>query len=200
MERPRLREILWSKRIRSGQTSEHFIPESELNSVITPTAILEEIQTASIYHNSKDDVIRLVLRSARKVFAILAYIGRLDALPDFLEQGLTDISLPMVKIAANPPEPIASTHSDDGFPRWDEIGARFEDCQWLFLSPVFDKPGGHLDIPSRCPLPFTYQEHFEKGPAGSALQRVKFHASHQKIFKPHGVRLPAFCKQSKITS
>ena len=197
MERPRLREILWSKRIRSGQTAEHFIPESELNSVITPTAIFEEIQTASIHLSNKDDIIRFVLRSARKVFAILAYIGRLDALPDFLENGLTDSSLPMMRIAANPPEPITSTHSHDGFPRWNEIGARFEDCQWLFLSPIFDKPGVHLDVPSHCPLPLTYQEHFERDPAGSALQRVKFHPSHQRIFKPHDVRLPPSASNQK---
>lgn len=184
-------QILRSKQVCTSQTSEIFIPQSELDSIINTETVLEEGKLADIRNRLTDDTVHLILQSAKKIFAILVYIHRLHALPDFLENGVTDNSLPLRKASVIVPDFEAVRHKTEMLPFWHDIEARFIDCQWLFLSPVFSTPGDHLEIPSLCVLPFIHQEPVKIGDLGSALQCVRIHQSHQTIFKPHVMKLPS---------
>ena len=135
-----------------------------------------------------------------KLFATLLLIGRPEAITRFIEEGLRDTDLPLVK---GPHRDKANKFS---LYRWGDMGGhrlscfddwthqalvRFEEEQWKTLAPVFHLKDryhvGHYQFAENMILPFTYQEHACSGARGQVF-KVKIHPEHHDFGRVSEVR------------
>ena len=164
-------------------TDEQYLPVSDLDDVLTSQAINEEIKSLGL-----EDPSSFVSRRAKKTFAILLVIGKLDGLRDLIKEGYGDEVLPLSNSA------IDSVQGKPGLPfsNWDSYTRdRFLEFQWTLLAPVFSE-GEHLKLEFDVRLPFIETEPIAKGAYGG-VHRVKIHSHHETFDRP---RSPA---QQKVS-
>lgn len=113
----------------------------------------------------------------RKVFALLALVGKLEDVDKFLQEGVSDDVLPLRKLSqpdsmvfqlgrlVGPDGEVQVLHFVD---EWN-ISAMlmFEDWQWTTLAPCFyggeRKDVCHFNLDNRTPLPFLNDSRYELG-------------------------------------
>ena len=153
-------------------TDEYFIPASDLDEVLTSHAIERELQSLELGH-----LFSHVLQRARKIFAILLVIRKLDALQDLMKQDLEDELLPLQESALIS---LENSKLRSTFSQWDlDTRKQFFDFQWTLLAPVFSE-GQHLKLGDDVRLPFIETTTIANGAFGS-VHRVKIHGDHEKF-------------------
>lgn len=167
-----LRAQLLEKNQKVLETDEQFIPAGDLNEVLTFQAIMGELRNHELADISYD-----VFRYAKKIFAVLLVISKLEALRDLIKRGLRDEALPLA---------ITSTGSlwdeqrHSAFSKWDlDARKRFVDFQWTLLAPTFSE-GKHLKLHDDTPLPFIRTEPIANGAFGG-VHRVEIHSDHERF-------------------
>ncbi len=169
-----LRDRLLAKLQNVLGTDDQFIPAGDLDEVLTSHAIEDELKSYGLNHLAS-----FVFLRARKTFAILLVIGKLDALQDLM---IGDELLPLANSATNSLEdnkpPLA-------FSKWDfDTRQRFFEIQWTLLAPVFLE-GKHLKLDDDARLPFTHTEPIANGAYGG-VHSVEIHRDHARFFEDFG--------------
>lgn len=156
---------------------QEYMPRNGLNGLITAESIIREF---SGYEDDETpvegDLIRYILDSAKKVFAIslisgVGSYGLLKAMRTFRASGFTDNELP-------------ATSTNTQFPwsrlKWSDVKKHnFKDNQWKFLVPVFRENQVRVKIGNRHILPFKLVNHEKKEGTFSDVWEVSIHESHQ---------------------
>lgn len=196
----------------SKQRSE-FLPIDALDKIITEDRVREEIgKFSEIPSDGLDRHVQHVLgastipgqtTSRKKIFAILALIDKLEAIWDFISEGIYDVHLPFEKEKAQSPDGSRkgrlelSRKSDTGgstrvtiraFHGWSGAEVtNFERTQWDVHVPIFflntkkDPRVRHYPLQESVVLPFVEDDEVKQGGkmGGFAdVWRVKFHPSH----------------------
>ncbi|CAF9923512.1 hypothetical protein IMSHALPRED_005947 [Imshaugia aleurites] len=156
------------------ETDEQFVPASDLDEVLTGHAIKEELQSFGL-----EDPSSFVFLRARKIFAILLMIRKLDALQCLIEEELGDELLPVSNSAImlledNKLRPV--------FSKWDvDTRKQFFELQWTLLAPVFSD-GKHLKLDDDAKLPFIKTEPIANRAYGG-VHCVEIHRDHDSFEK-----------------
>lgn len=126
-----------------------FIPYRTLRNILTEEALAVLLQRRSRLHSGK---VHQVRQSYIRVLAILLLMGKVPQIEQMLETKMSDACLP---IKVN----FQGTKSWDSVVLESEVPGKgvfsikgleprhlveFEHYQWVFLSPFFARPGGHL--------------------------------------------------------
>jgi hypothetical protein len=134
-----------------------------------------------------------VVQHAKKIFAILVFIGEPRAIVDLLQEGLTDEHLPL---SASPDQHDIAPVSVHGttfmsFFGWENEGrvAEFLEKQWLVQAPVLDTTGKHIVLDPKCALPFLDVAEMSVGDSPTVF-KGKIHPAHQQGFEVSIVLVP----------
>lgn len=196
----------------SKQRSE-FLPIDALDRIVTEGRVKEEIEKFSKIPSAElDQHVQYVLgastipgqtTSRKKIFAILALIDKLEAIWDFVAEGIYDVHLPFEKEKAQSPDgsrkgrlDLSRKSGTDGstriliraFRRWtgSEV-TNFERTQWNVHIPIFflntkkEPKVRHYPLQESVVLPFIEDDEVKQGGkmGGFAdVWRVKLHPSH----------------------
>jgi hypothetical protein len=153
-------------------TEEQFIPAGDLDEVLTTDAIDGELQSCGLGDISSD-----VFPHAKKIFAILLAIRKLDALQDLIKEGVRDDVLPLAISATSSLEDQKLYYA---FSEWDlDARKHFEEFQWTLLAPIFSE-GMHLKLHDDARLPFIKTEPLANGAFGG-VHRVEIHSDHERL-------------------
>lgn len=214
----------------SKQHSE-FLPIDALDNIVTEDRVRDEIGKLSKFPNKtlEDDVQQILgasnipgqTTSRKKIFAILALIEKLEAIWDFVREGVFDSHLPFEKDKTQSPDGPRkgrfelSRKSDTGsstripiraFDGW--TGAEiqnFERTQWDIHVPIFflntkkEPKVRHYPLQESVVLPFVEDDEVKQGAkmGGFAeVWRVKFHPSHHN----HGVLAVSMAPNIRIST
>lgn len=196
----------------SKQRSE-FLPIDALDRIVTEDRVKEEIgKFSKIPSDELDQHVQYVLgastipgqtTSRKKIFAILALIDKLEAIWDFVAEGIYDAHLPFEKEKTQSPDgsrkgrlDLSRKSGPDGatriliraFRRWtgNEV-TNFERTQWNVHIPIFflntkkEPKVRHYPLQESVVLPFIEDDEVKQGGkmGGFAdVWRVKLHPSH----------------------
>lgn len=196
-----------------GKQRSEFLPIDALDRIVTEDRVREEIEKFSkLPNDGLDRQVQHVLgastfpgqtTSRKKIFAILALIDKLEAIWDFVSEGIYDFHLPFEKEKASSPDISRksrlelSRKSDSGsstrvpiraFHGWSGAEVTiFERTQWDVHIPIFflntkkDPKVRHYPLQESVVLPFIEDDEVKQGGkmGGFAdVWRVKFHPSH----------------------
>jgi hypothetical protein len=137
------------------------------------------------YKHARNDH-REMRREYRKIFAILLLIDRPSRIRSFLETGICDNDLPLVK-ASRDPSKLEPTNASDTplrcFKKWrGSTIARFEEQQWTVLAPIFKRLDGervvHRELQRGRMLPFTSWEKAAPRGGFGQVYKAKIHPDH----------------------
>jgi hypothetical protein len=196
-----LAEALRHARVESpAEQGIFFIPNNELERMITQENIKTELQRILVYENPRDceKTASSIVHQARKIFATLVLLGRPAFIQPLLDEGLTDEHLPLSRI-----ETTDNVHGSlrfnyslrtcSGRPVkalriWESHAIEeFLRVQWMFLAPVFDfgEEIKHYDLPDNCVLPFIEDEERTNAKSGgySEVWGVRIHPAHQNLYR-----------------
>ncbi|KAG6365568.1 hypothetical protein INS49_007179 [Diaporthe citri] len=154
-----------------------FLPIDALDRIVTEDRVKEEIGKLSgcSRKNLNHDVQQVLgaastipgqTTSRKKIFAILALIDKLDAIWDFVTEGIYDVHLPFEKEKAQSP---------GGHEKWNVHIPIF------FLNTKKDPKVRHYPLQESVVLPFIEDDEVKQGGkmGGFAdVWRIKFHPSH----------------------
>ena len=172
-----LRDRLLAKRQKVLVKDDQFIPAGDLSEVLTSHAIEGELKSYGLKHLSS-----FVFLRARKIFAILLVIGKLDALQDLIKEEIGDELLPLAISATNS---LEDNKLPPAFSKWDfDTKQRFFEVQWTLLAPVFLR-GKHLKLDDDARLPFTHTEPIANGAYGG-VHSVEIHRDHARFYEDFG--------------
>lgn len=176
-----------SRGIAGSSKTEKFLPAEQLDRIITQDAVFEELNrddNLNPIHDFEDvdlrslareiccdtDVRRpdgkIVIRSFRKIFATLVFANKVLAIPQFLEENVSDLDLPLVAVENYPyPGWNDPRRKDDietplnCFREWHLADRdKFESYQWRMLAPYFthneDYGVQHYDLIEGHILPY----------------------------------------------
>lgn len=156
------------------ETDEQFIPAGDLDGVLTGLTIKRELQNQGL-----GDVSDHVFRHAKRIFAILLVIQKLDTLKILIEEGLGDEVLPIAVSVNGLPK---DKKLQSAFSEWDlDTTKQFADFQWTVLAPVFSE-GMHLKLHDDARLPFLRTKRIANGAYGG-VHRVEIHCNHLNFMK-----------------
>ncbi|KAL1642201.1 hypothetical protein SLS58_005541 [Diplodia intermedia] len=143
-----------------------YVPEDRQLNIITPSVIEKQIPPPQRAHG----LVGKVYNEARKLFTILAYMGREREICAFIDEGLSDLDLPftyhMTGILTG-----ARGNSIQSLNRW-RIPKRIDIAkyQWGILVPVFSGQQ-HYEFHENTILPFVH----EKLELSVAIKKLRYH-------------------------
>lgn len=196
-----------------GKQHNEFLPIDALDRIVTENRVREEIRRFSKGpHDGLDRGVQDVLgastssgqtTSRKKIFAVLALVDKLEAIWDFVTEGIYDIHLPFEKERAQSPDgarkgplELSRKTGTDGstririkaFQTWNGAEVtNFERTQWNVYIPIFflntpkEPKVLHYPLQESIILPFIEDDEVKQSSkmGGFAeVWRVKFHPSH----------------------
>ncbi|PSR97611.1 hypothetical protein BD289DRAFT_425290 [Coniella lustricola] len=202
-----------------GDGGRYFIPEDTLSTILSPQNITTELRCQFPLmptHDMRQLVTQITARNLKRhgrqigllrIFAILILLEKANKINDFVSEGLSDHTLPLLKVktpGVAPSDPTFHLQRRDmsGVPLrcfngWSqsEIGI-FERLQWRLCSPVFweiseTQEGDFLDLQEQTVLPYieTWQnkkeDHYKGG--NSEVWKVKIHDAHHNFQNVNGL-------------
>jgi len=197
-----LAEALGNARMESpAEQGIFWIPNNELERMITPEATKAELQRTLVYENPRDceKTASSIVHQAKKLFAILVLLDRPAFIQTFLDEGITDEDLPLSRIETtnNVHGSLSFNYSHirtcSGLPVnalriWESHAIEeFLRVQWMFLAPVFNfgEEIKHYDLADNCVLPFIEDEERTNAKFGgySHVWGVRIHPAHQNLYR-----------------
>jgi len=159
-----------------------FLPEAVLTEEVNISCIQKEL-TAVLGYISVNiwdtQLPKRVHDKARKVFAILALMSKLEAIKDLDREGLTDDDLPLERKAPNILVSPSSGKKFEKFARYPGSDRLFVSSQWQVLAPVLDATGRHELLDKACALPIIIDNSSTaKRGGGSSIFRGTIHEAH----------------------
>lgn len=186
-------QLRWARIEYPRHSYSFFIPICQLDSIITTSNVESEIQRGNSYSDPAGfkHIAEETCRIARKVFAVLACMGRGFEIEIFLRDGVSDEDLPVrgiknenggYELRRRSGAPIET------FESWnDHDKEEFDRTQWWMLSPVFcDKEHYELEESTILPfIPFETGGEIEKKSLGgfSEVYAARIHRSHHKFWE-----------------
>lgn len=195
-------------KIPGRQDRKGFFPGTTFTEVINEQTVRQELKRYPMCFDSKavELVTALVCgdRPLRKVFTLLVIMNKLTDIKLFIDDGVTDESLPLSR---NPKSNSENTFQFESnrtsrkaagqlgcFLNWDAIDIwTFEEWQWTTLSPILKRGRRrnvkHLDLRDELPLPFTYDSrHSSDGQVieggFSTVFKVHIHPANHRFQSP----------------
>ncbi|KAK1635547.1 hypothetical protein BDP81DRAFT_350654 [Colletotrichum phormii] len=194
------------------QTHRQFLPKGQLNSLIRKQPVIQElkrkipgIRRSSYYEglakticdnkNPAEETSDPPGKSYQKVFAILVLINMVPAIKGFIDEGICDQDLPLVKAAENGGLFDLRVEARrkvrlDTFLSWTRVSIRnFEEYQWTILPPFFTKGQRknvkHYVLEPHIVLPFTSTSNYDDigatemhGGGFSRVFKAEIHPDH----------------------
>ncbi|KAF2627582.1 kinase-like protein [Macroventuria anomochaeta] len=201
----RLKDQLKGAAIRSSVCNKQFVPQNHLCDIITQKSVDNELARWEYLPRKIRHALRRPTdvpieakstdslgsgKTYRKIFAILLELHRPSLIWSFVEDGVCDDDLPLVKEhssrgtqpryelrrAKDPTTPLKC------FKKWTFAGvSEFEDRQWMFLAASFDKSidsdDSHQQLQVDHILPFTKCAKARKGGYGKVFE-TEIHSGH----------------------
>ncbi|KAF2704369.1 kinase-like protein [Pleomassaria siparia CBS 279.74] len=170
--------------------SQKFLPLNRLDESITEENVETELCARAWIPALASALLptKMIVKQAKKVFAILVDIGEPGMIKELLHEGLRDEHLPLCpkEIGAN----VLISRSGKVFKSFaksmsEQRVTDFLDKQWTVLAPVLDLSGSHMDLDSRCPLPFIKVDSGQGTPT-SMVYKTELHPAHYRGPKHHG--------------
>ena len=177
-----LRYRLMSAMVRGTKGRSGFFPKGVIIQIVTEDAVKETLTACrdpSDLSPSDDQIAHHaseicggsgggVARSSQRIFAILVLMKRAIQIYTFLDQGVCDDDLPLLRDSSRN-MPLVMYALD--WPREDRLS--FYEWQRAMLVPFFAS-GAVLKLPERCIMPWTKQEAYALG----YLDRIEIHPLH----------------------
>jgi hypothetical protein len=193
-ERLKLQDIFFGALVKLHDEKKGFFPRKKLSKLVTKDCVLNEL-TRSLgdthsqsqiksYAQRVCDEIELPkenddnrpprIMSFKKIFVILVMIQKTSSISKFIEEGVTDLDLPIgkrpkagtdaridLRLSRAPEDELQCFHNWTQF----EI-VSFEEWQWTTISPFFHKGSRkdvqHFCLPDSAILPFTFDSSRDK--------------------------------------
>ncbi|KAK4247592.1 kinase-like domain-containing protein, partial [Corynascus novoguineensis] len=184
-----------------------FIPVERLESLIQEENVVGELSRCLPPHPGRNisELAKQICampteetKSYRKIFAILVILEKVDQIENFLEEGVHDGDLPLIKVRekaipavlkrrckSQGQEILCPLSCLSGFSLRDTMG--FEDYQWAVLAPVFERPSRkdvrYYELEDQAILPFTEQSQPHEMCHGGfgQVSKVKIHPEHHRF-------------------
>lgn len=207
------KQLIETLQCRDHPENRRFFPNTAFTEIINEQTVRKELQNC---YRSLDSVTIEKLtqticgnkRPMRKIFALLALVGKVVDIHKFLQEGVSDDVLPLRKLSqpgsmifelglsVDSNTEVQALHCVE---EWN-ISAMlmFEDWQWATLAPCFHggerKNVHHVDLESRRPLPFLNDSRYGIGSetirgGHSTVFKVDIHPDHH-TFRGLQVGLP----------
>lgn len=199
-----------------------FLPKAQLYSLVNPESVAQELRNSLSQTQSNQQIRecaesvcaetevvlsngRSVIKSFRKIFALLVLVEKSSSIHLFLQEDVSDLDLPLItvrtrglielrrKTASGEPssEPLAC------FSKWSPVRRKeFEEYQWTMLAPFFSKSEynnvAHYVLRDEHILPFIDTPNWEEenteyqGGFGMVFM-VRIHHEH------HNFSTPKYC-------
>jgi serine/threonine protein kinase len=151
-------------------------------------------------------------KSYRKIFAILLLIERPAKIRSFVEKGVCDADLPLIKVPRTNRLPGSfklrrKTAVDlplGCFKKWkDSTVARFEQWQWAVLAPFFArgtrKHAPHYSLQPQVILPFTSWEKVARRGGFGQVYKVEIHPDHHAFNNAEASLPPCYSSRHMLT-
>jgi hypothetical protein len=158
--------------------NQKFLPLDSLDATITP----ERLKAAfpSTLRIGSPNLPKNVAQHARKIFAILLFIGEPLAIKELWKEGLRDVDLPLAagvglktrgKLIAADGRIFAALKTA-------AKASEFLDKQWLVQAPVFGTTGQHFTLDTKCSMPLVDADEVGGGAYGY-VYKCELHQAHQ---------------------
>lgn len=162
-----LRQEILQSRIRTT-SNRYFIPASALQQIVTKNSVQVALNIQNYPLHRRQEALDYVMNGGKRVFGILAIMGKLRLLINFVEHD----PLHLVQLDAKLPLQESALRKI-----LLEDSAEFFGLQWEFCSPVFGpKDYLHRVYDDEMTLPFLEERSLETGSGLMSLTVV--HASH----------------------
>ena len=150
--------------------SKYYIPFAELDQFLTIEIVRNAIAESKLEPYVQEEVMQMVLRGGKRVFAILVQIDYLSAIArliehDHLQMQPLDAKLPFA-------ESLVTTILGESY------GKAFYRAQWSFIAPLFRGDLSHRMLDRATILPFTVNQKIGQGAFGTVYE-VMLDARHQ---------------------
>jgi serine/threonine protein kinase len=160
-----------------------FLPISVLEALVTEDAIERELRgTIPTFASERPHLPSQIAQTSRKLFAILAYLGKGSLITAFLDEHITDSDLPLEAPLALVGQENQGMLSKVFANRRSRDINDFCRVQWYFLAPIFDRLHKHYELDDNVVLPFIKNEESSAQQGGySEVWEVKIHPAHQQL-------------------
>lgn len=202
-----------NKALVRGDNGNLFIPDNAITSILSREVVSVELQKQlpTMAHHELQRLVDRIMTTRNsqaslsgaslRVFAILVLLDKVSRIMDFVQEGLSDQALPLIKMHAakastQPSELVLrkkgsedqELHSLKG---WSELDIdTFEKLQWRVISPNFSDTAKQqevdfLDLADQTILPYieSWQnkkhDHYKGG--NSEVWKVKIHNAHHNF-------------------
>ncbi|KAK0117494.1 hypothetical protein ONS95_011834 [Cadophora gregata] len=162
MPGPSLRDRLHDARIECPQRAHtFFVPRSILEDLINVSSVAQDLRShnSEINENDATKYASKACESARRLYATLAYIEKGADICLFLNEGITDEHLPLVRqCSARSKFALFRTSGESikALEAWQEEDlGKFGRSQWWMISPVFHLGQDLYDLDANMLLPFV---------------------------------------------
>ncbi|KAF6817252.1 serine/threonine protein kinase [Colletotrichum plurivorum] len=182
--------------------SRKFLPRDKLDEIITKESIKNELPRSFKDHFRSDGITARLVQGARKLVAILIFIGERGAVKKIIrDDGLTDEDLPFRPAKNTDNGSIVESARGKTVRSFvclksDAKVGTFLEKQWLFLAPVLDNTGASIPLDSQCPLPFRDVEEV-KGHYENTVYKAELHRSHLAGATKNGGKIMIAVKEFK---
>ena len=166
-----------------------FVPLDTLERIIIPSSVKDALAITDgvltkVGLRKPSDLPEMVTKQAKRIFAALVLMDKVDKIRGLVDEGLTDEHLPLSRDPHH--DAVLSRDRATIFPfvGWNppSVNEFLQHKQWLFLAPVLDTSGQLIEVNKECALPFTESEIKGSGAAG-IVHRAKIHKAHQRGFE-----------------
>ncbi|KAF1845546.1 kinase-like protein [Cucurbitaria berberidis CBS 394.84] len=169
-----------------------FLPAGKICNLVTQGSAGTEMSKWSLQARRRPASVQIEAgeKTYRKIFTILIFIRRPYEIWSFVDEGVCDADLPLVKHQDNKGQFELRRKKDlttqlRCFTKW-RFGTtkEFESRQWMVLAPFFDRWDGQV-VPNIEPdeiLPFTTWKQLERGASGQVYQ-ARIHPDHHAVYE-----------------
>jgi hypothetical protein len=174
-----------------------FIPVDKLHEIVTKDQVRQELRLAcpAAPISVIDENASIICQNFSRIFAILALVGKVEAIESFIKEGVNDRTLPFVKVldvdSVETLRPKTSPHASiPCFQKWPQsLVNKFEDYQWKILPAHFladcSTPSQGLrfwSFDDKAVLPFLEDDYSTKVAGGfGEVWKVQMHRAHHKF-------------------
>jgi hypothetical protein len=168
--------------------SARFLPAGCLDRLLTKEAIttaLEKCNTPLLQAVDMGKLVQFICDEARRVFSTLIWIGKEDQIPVFFQAGFTDEMLPVVRSGRtlSSSKDKFSEKSKKAFNHFENdprFITSFDDNQWIFLSPIFQRDQFEYGNLKQHRMPFMEKTMIDGGQFGEVAKCV-IHPDHLDV-------------------
>jgi hypothetical protein len=186
----------------SGIDGKAFVPFDFLEEAINNKSVKDTLGMTGgtcIKARKPSDLPDRITKDAKRIFAALVLMDKVDAIESLLGEGLTDEHLPLSRDPKY--DAVLSRDGETTF-QFEGLGRQtitefIKRKQWLFLAPILETNGDLIEVDQECALPFTESEVIGNGQAG-VVHRAKIYQAHQQGFEVSALSRESNLRDTKV--